>query len=170
MRALAIPYSSGGVELLNESWRATVSQRAETVVIALAGEYANSLVSPSRACKSAAKLVLPEGRVILLANPPALPETLLEILKNPAEPDEPVAKTESHSHAETDAPHAGATTKNAVYFRSPWEDDTVENLYCIPLNNEPEIRRAPEGGETYAILEGSAVRLPGCRMKQGHER
>lgn len=147
-----------GVELLNESWRATVSQRAETVVIALAGGAAQTPWSAlSRACKSAAKLVLPEGRVILLANPPALPETLLEILKNPAEPDELLRKLNRIRMPETDALHALVQlTKNAkVYFRSPWEDDTVENLYCIPLNNEPEIRRALEGGETYAILEGA---------------
>ncbi len=149
-----------GVELLNQHWRAVISpeQRAETVLVAMPGDEMNRpWQALARACKAAGELAVTDGRVILLTDLQQFPESLSELLVNCSGSDDVLRKLSRLKTPEANALHAlvHLTQQAKVYLQSGLEQDLVENLYCIPLGEEAEIRRALAGGESFALLAGA---------------
>lgn len=147
-----------GVELLNETWRADVPEQAETVLVALpAGEHLDHWAALTRTCQTAAKLVAPQGRVILLTSLQEIPPELAELIHATSDSDTLLRRLNKQRTPTAGALHAllKLARRAKVLLRSGWQEDLVEALDCIPLSDDQEVLRALAGGESYALLNGA---------------
>lgn len=147
-----------GVELVNEVWRSTITQRAETVIATVPGDEAsNSWHAFARACRAAAELVDDDGRVILMAQPGPLPEPLRELLAESLDDDKLQRRLNRVKTPAASALHAliSLAMRAKVFLYSSLEDDVVETLFCIPLRDSADAIRAIEQGDSYAVLDGA---------------
>ncbi len=147
-----------GVELLNETWRADVPEQAETVLVAVpAEEHLDHWGALARSCQTAAKLVAPQGRVILLTALPPLPAEIVELIHSTPDTNALLRHLNKQRTPVAGGLHAllKLTRRAKVLLRAGWQDDVVEALECIPLGDDQEILRALESGESYALLNGA---------------
>ncbi len=145
------------VSRLNSSWRSSVAEPAETVIVSVPSlESGDAWVSAARACRVAEKLVSDDGRVLLVTDLKDFPEGLQEAIQASGDSDE-VMRNLNRSKSPASravATLAGLASRYRVYLLSRLEQDIVENLFCIPLADTDELRSALQGGTSYAILDG----------------
>jgi nickel-dependent lactate racemase len=158
--------SPEGERLLDNRWRVTVDEPADTVVAAVSGNPAQQgFADLAQALAAATRVVKPEGRVVLLsrANPPLgrgaellrqadEPGEALDLLRHEVPPDLPAAFQ-----------WASAAQRGQVCLLSELPPDIVEELFCTPLDHAGQVQRLldrqgsylflPDAHKTMAVLE-----------------
>ncbi len=146
-----------GQALLDARWRGQVSQRADTVIAAVAGDpKRHGFVELARALACAARVVEPGGRIVLLtqAEPKLGPgAALLRKAENPAE-----ALTALQEHAPPDVAAAflwaSAVRRASLYLLSGLPEDVADELFAVPLERAGQVQRLLD------TREGSVLVIP----------
>jgi nickel-dependent lactate racemase len=140
--------------LLDRSWRPKIPRRADTVIVSLTGDPSDHTFDDlARAVVSAARVVRPEGRIVLLADtaPDLGParETLLRA-------DEPrLALAALEESAQPGSAPAILWAQSAAHARlsvlGGWSDETTEELFATPLDNLAQVQRLASTGDVLVL-------------------
>lgn len=144
-----------GAERQDAYWRVSVDDRPDLVVAAVAGSPERiTFQSLASAAATAARVVVPGGRIAILAE--AAPVLLegAEILRQTEEPSR-VAKV-LYKRKPDDWPAAAlwafAAESGHLFLASGFEDDVAEELYTTPLKSSAEVQRLIDMAERVLIL------------------
>lgn len=150
--------SKQGKTLLDESWRVSVDQRGETVLVAIPSSGdATNWDDLGAALDAAQKLVIQGGRIIVLSDLAAQPGAGIELIRasrsakaalqplRKAAPPDVLAATQLASAAEW----------ASIYLLSNIEPSIVEELFMTPLQNEQEATRLLETCDGCIVLAGA---------------
>jgi len=155
--------SEEGLRLYEARWRQTCADLADTVVATLSGDpRRHELRDLAFALDHAARVVQPEGRIILLSEAlprlgPAAellrkaddPGRALELLRQSPAPDRAAAEQ-----------WAGAARRAHIYLLSGLPEATAEELFVTPMEHADQLQRLVRGGGSYLLLEDADKALP----------
>lgn len=145
------------INLLDRYWRIQNKKRVETVVISLPTEPGCNLWHAiTRTCHAARSLVQAHGRVMLLTDLKELPRELIDPLTMCDDLSDALRLLNSLDSPEAKALHAmvSLAQSSRLYLLSELEPDLLENLYCIPLSSQDEMRKAIQGADSCSLLNG----------------
>ena len=144
-----------GQELLEESWRVTLDERVDFVVVAVeADEAGHGWPQLGAALETARRLVEKDGRILVLSQ---LDDSLtpgLEVLqasRTPRDALQPLRTSTPEDLVEA-TQIAKAVDWAKVYLLSHLDDDLVEDLFALPLGNEQEATRLIESADRMAVI------------------
>jgi nickel-dependent lactate racemase len=148
--------SAEGDRLLNARWQLTVPERADTVVASISGDPGRERFSDlARALASAARVVRPQGRIILLsqASPP-----LEAGIASLSQAEDPVRGLQALSESKPPDLAAAfqwvtAVAHAQVYLLSGLPAETAEGLFTVPLDDASQVQRLVEGVGSILVLE-----------------
>jgi hypothetical protein len=137
--------AQAGQKLLDENWRLSFDQRGETVLVAIpmtTGETTD-WEQLGAALEAARKLVMKEGRIIVLSNLAAAPTPGIEILRAHASARAALKPLRLESPPDVIAATQIATAADwaAVYLLSKLPGTQVEELFMTPLDHPMEVTR-----------------------------
>ncbi len=142
--------------LLDAAWRLEAAALADVVVASVSGDPARQTFADlAAAAASAARVVQPDGRIILLSQ--ARPDLAAEA-ETPLRADD-ASEALSRLRRKTtlaQAPAlrwAEAACRARVSLLSGLEDQTVEDLFATPLQNGGQAQRLLDAGGTCLFLE-----------------
>src|SRR5262249_41442247 len=144
-----------GLRLLDARWRVSVDVAADTVIASISGDPARQDFGDlARALAAAARVVKPEGRIVLLcrANPPLGPGA--ELLRHMDDPENALAQLRQQSLPDLAAAFqwASAAQHAALYLFSGLAADTAEELFTTPLEHARQVQRLASGPGTCLFL------------------
>jgi nickel-dependent lactate racemase len=140
-----------GEKLLDARWRGTVDLPAQTVVATMSGDPARQgFADMARALTCAARVVEPDGRIVLLCRAnPELGEGAA-ILRQTEEPHRAIKRLSERKPADLIAAlqWAKAASRAKIYMLSGLEQETAEELFATPLDHPGQAQRLldAEGG------------------------
>jgi nickel-dependent lactate racemase len=162
---VAGPVDTGeeGLRLCEARWGLTVADLADTVVATLSGDpRRHEFGDLARALTHAARVVQPEGRIILLSQAlPRLgpgaevlrqaddPGRALELLRKAPAPDRAAAQQ-----------WAAAARRAQIYLLSGLPEATAEELFVTPMEHAGQLQRLVRGAGSYLLLEDADRALP----------
>jgi hypothetical protein len=145
-----------GRRLLDASWRWEAPALADVVVAALSGDPSRqSFADLAAAAACAARVVQPDGRIVLLSRtPPGLTAESATLLQG----DDAQSTMDSLRGRPTvqQIPAwrwAGAACRARLFLLSGFEDQTVEDFFATPLQNGAQVQRLLDAGGTCLFLE-----------------
>lgn len=158
--------SQEGLRLLDASWRHTVPFAADLVVATISGPPERPRFADlAAALACAARVVQPDGRIILLtrASPDLGPGS--EMLSKSDEPQDALQQLRRNLRPEL-APAlqwTQAASQAHLSVLSNWPDETVEDLFAGPLSDPGQVQRWLDRGGTCLFLEDAhkMLVLPG---------
>jgi nickel-dependent lactate racemase len=142
--------------LLDARWRVTAAQPADVVIAGLSGDPArHTFADLARAAACAARVVRPDGRIVLLtqANPDTTPETAF--LMEMEEPQAALKRLHKEPSLEMIAAlqWANAATRARLYLLTAWPDERVEELFATPLEHAQQAQRLIDAGGLCLVLD-----------------
>ncbi len=148
-----------GRETLSERWTVSLPDRVETVVVAVdedAGGHGWNQIAAALAV--AKRLVVRDGRMIVLSQLAQSPGEGLEILRRAEEPRNAFRPLRQIGPADLVAAtqFAQAVDWGRVYLLSRLDSDLVEDLFCVPIENAAEVSRLLAADEESCVFVGSA--------------
>jgi nickel-dependent lactate racemase len=145
-----------GIRRQDARWRATVASRAETVIAAVSGDPQRiDFAALAWAVATAARVVQPDGRIVLLTT--AAPELAegAEILRQAEDPA--AAERMMRKRKPDDWPASSLWTFAAKQARlmvaAGWPDDLIEDLFATPLRHVAELQRLIDAADSLLILQ-----------------
>jgi nickel-dependent lactate racemase len=144
---------------LSDLWTVHVADRVETVVVAVeedAGGHGWNQVASAVAL--AKRLVSRDGRIIVLSQLEAAPGEGIEMLRRAEEPRDAFRPLRQIAPADLIAAtqFAQAVDWGRVYLLSRLDSDLVEDLFCVPIENEAEVARLLAADDESCLFIGSA--------------
>lgn len=141
---------------LDVRWRQTVARPADLVIAGVSGDPArHTFADLAAAAASAARVVRPDGRIVLLtrANPEFDAATTL--LTEMVEPQRALKRLHKEPSLEMTAAlqWADAANRARLYLLSAWPDERVEELFATPLQHVRQAQRLLEAGGTCVVLD-----------------
>jgi nickel-dependent lactate racemase len=132
------------VRLLNARWRLSIDALADMVVAGVSGDPEHQdFAALSGALACAARVVKPEGRIILLtqAQPSFGPAS--ELLRQAEDPGEALHLLRRHGLANMAAAFqwASAAQRATIYLLSRLPAETAEELFTVPLEHAGQVQR-----------------------------
>lgn len=146
-----------GQQLLNQIWKVTTVELADTVVAALSGDpKRHQFAELAAAAACAARVVQPGGRIVLLSQ--ARPKlgvgaTLVRQAESPAEALKVLAQNPPADMAAA-FQWASAAERASLYVLSELPQDAVEDLFATPLTHAEQVQRLLE------VAKGTCLLLP----------
>jgi nickel-dependent lactate racemase len=147
--------SSAGQRLLDAYWRVEVERAADVVVAGISGDPANhTFLDLARAFACAARVVKPNGRIVLLTE--AAPELgrSAEIMRLTEDPGKTLSILSEEKPADHEAgflwAHAAQKAKLCLLSRLP--DEVTEELFAVPLASVRDVERIVSGDVTCLFL------------------
>jgi nickel-dependent lactate racemase len=146
---------SEGRRLLDARWRVTVDAPADTVIAALSGDASrHTFADFARAAAAASRVVKSAGRIVLVtgAAPTLGPGT--ELLRQAEDAgralhllseNKPVGMAAAFQWAQ-------ARQQAGIYLLSRLPDETVEELFAVPLEHASQVQRLVSSGGTCVFL------------------
>jgi nickel-dependent lactate racemase len=133
-----------GQRLLDARWRVRVDRPADTVVVSLSGDPArHDFADLARALGCAARVVKPNGRIVLLseAGPDLGPGA--ELLRQAEDPAGALKLLHHHKPPEMAAlfQWASAAQRAALFLLSRLPGETAEELFTTPLDHAGQVQR-----------------------------
>lgn len=170
-----------GRRLLDAAWRWDTPELADVVIASVSGDPARQTFADlAAAAESAARVVQPDGRIILLSQTrpdlAAASETLLRADDAPAALGRLRRKTTLEQVPALR--WAGAAGRARVSLLSGLDDDTAEGLFATPLQDAAQVQRLLDAGGSCLFLEDAHKALtvpptthapPSRRGRHGHE-
>jgi nickel-dependent lactate racemase len=141
---------------LDARWRRTVMRRPDVVLAGVSGDPArHTFADLAAAAACAARVVRPDGRIVLLtqAAPDADPSTAL--LTSVDEPQAVLKKLHKEPSLGLTAAlqWADAASRAHLYVLSAWPDERVEELFATPLENAHQAQRLIDAGGACLVLD-----------------
>jgi len=158
---------------LDARWRLAVSRRADLVVVTLTGDPTrHTFADWAAAVGCAARVVEPNGRVVLLAR--GRPEfgPAVELLRNAEDPEQVLQHLRREQTLEMlpALRWSTAASQARLYVLSGLPDETVEELFATPLQHAGQVQRLlddcasclflEDAHRTLAVVEEAAVLEP----------
>jgi nickel-dependent lactate racemase len=144
-----------GQELLDETWRVTLDERIDFVIIAVeADEAGHGWSQLGAALETARRLVEKDGRILVLSqlDSPLTPGLeLLQASRTPRDALQPLRQSTPEDLVEA-TQIAKAVDWAKVYLLSNLEDALAEDLFAVPLGNEQEAARLIESADRMAVI------------------
>jgi nickel-dependent lactate racemase len=133
-----------GIRLLNANWRVSVDRLADLVVAGIAGDAnRHSFADLAAALAAAARVVKPQGRIVLLtqASPP-LGEGA-DLLREASDPEQALDLLRSQSPSDIAAAYlwACAAQRATIYLLSGLPGEVAEGLFTTPLKDAGQVQR-----------------------------
>jgi nickel-dependent lactate racemase len=145
-----------GQRLLDARWRLTLAQRPRTVLAALSGDPARQgFADLARAAACAARIVAPDGRIVLLTQAqPALDEAA-ELLRRAEEPAAALDLLLRQHPAGMAAAFqwASAARQAKIYLLSGVAPETAEELFAVPLEDAGQVQRLLGGDGPCLVVD-----------------
>jgi nickel-dependent lactate racemase len=136
--------SEEGRRLLDQRWRWTVAEPAAVVLAAVSGDPCrHDFGTLAQALASAARIVEPGGRIVLLTQVKPDVQGTTDLLRDADTPREALDQLKRHKGQEMAAAYlwASATEKAKVYLLSGLPGETAERLFTTPLERASEVER-----------------------------
>ncbi len=136
-------------------WRFAVSQAADLVVAAVAGDPDSTrFLDLAKAAMTAARVVAPHGRVAILST--AAPEledgaTMLRGIDDPTRAAKKLAKKNPPDLVAATL-WAFAAGQASLFLASGWEEDIVEELFATPLESAGELQRLIDAARNVLVI------------------
>jgi nickel-dependent lactate racemase len=167
------------LRLLNAEWRVGVDAPADMVVAGISGNPNHHTFSDlGEALACAARVVKPQGRIVLLSR--ALPSlgAGAELLRQADDPAQALRLIRKNGPADMAAAFAWASAaeRAAIYLLSALSSEVAEELFAIPLDHSGQVQRLldaagsclflPDAHKTLAVVangsrgQGPRVRGP----------
>jgi nickel-dependent lactate racemase len=148
--------STEGLRRVEARWRVTVTEPVQTVLASVRGDPARQTFGDlGRALASAARVVEPGGRIILLSQ--AAPELVpgADILRRTDEPEEALRllATEKPRVALDAFLWASVAQRAQIYLLSGWPRATTEELFAVPLDHAGQVQRLLDRARALLVLE-----------------
>jgi nickel-dependent lactate racemase len=148
--------SAEGQRLLDARWRLELDRQADVVVAGVGGDPArHDFADLARALACAARVVRPNGRIVLLtASDPPLGEAAA-FLREAGDAERALGRVQEYTGADREAAFewASAAEQARVYLLSKLPGDVAEELLVTPLESAGQVQRVVSGA-------GSCVFLP----------
>jgi hypothetical protein len=144
--------------LLDQSWRVSLDQRCETVLIAIptsGGE--TNWEDLGAALEAARKLVVHGGRIIALSDLAATPGPGIDLIRNSRSAKgalQPLRKSGTPDILSA-SQIAAAADWASIYLLSRVESQVVEETFMTPLENEREVSRLLDTCDGCVVLAGA---------------
>jgi nickel-dependent lactate racemase len=145
-----------GLRLLNARWRVTVDGPADTVIASVSGHAGrHTFADLAAALACAARVVRPDGRLVLLSQAGPTLGAGAELLRQADDPGEALNQLRRQMPADMAAAFqwASAAQVARIYFLSDLPSETAEELFTVPLDQASQVQRLLRG-------EGSCLFLP----------
>jgi nickel-dependent lactate racemase len=143
------------LRLLNARWRLSVAQLADAVIASVSGateSHGSAELGKALAC--AARVVKPQGRIILLTQ--AEPESAagMELLQQAEDPTHAISLLRRHGPPDMAAAFqwASAAQRATIYLLSRLPPEKAEELFTVPLEHAGQVQRLLGGGATCLFL------------------
>jgi nickel-dependent lactate racemase len=147
--------SAEGQRLLDARWRESVVEPATTVVAGVSGDPARQdFADLARALANAARVVQPNGRIVLLTEVTPHTDAAVEMLREAEDPAEVLDEVRRHQTADLLAAlqWASAAQKAKIYLLSGLDADMAEELFATPLDNASQAQRLLSADGSCLIL------------------
>jgi len=136
--------ASEAQRLLDARWRKAVDRPAETVVAGVAatpGQPGFAQLASALAC--AARVVQPDGRIVLLSDTGAAPGPGADLVRQAEDPDRALNLLRQHKPPDMAAAFQWATSvrRASVYLLSGLAAETAEELFTTPLDYAGQVQR-----------------------------
>lgn len=153
-----------GRTLLDESWRIQVDQRGETALVSIATgpDETTSWEQLGDALDAASRLVIREGRIIVLSDLAADPGPGMEMLRSSRSAKaalQPIRK-ESPPDLVAASQIAAAADWASVYLVSRLPAQLVEESFMTPLDNDREVTRLLATCDGCIVVAGAQHAYP----------
>ncbi|MFO0865385.1 MAG: lactate racemase domain-containing protein [Gemmataceae bacterium] len=149
-----------GERALDRSWRREVAEPADVVVASLTGDpHRLTFADLSRALANAARVVRMGGKIVLLTEASPSPGSAIEILSRSDDPGLAVRRFQKEMPDEAEAGFLWATaaTHAKLYVLSGMPEETVEEMFAVPLQHATQTQRILAGA-------GSVILLPDAHL------
>jgi nickel-dependent lactate racemase len=158
------------LRLLNARWRLSVDKLADIVIAGVSGDPDNhSFAVLSEALACAARVVKPQGRIILLSQ--AEPElgAATEYLCQAEDPGQALGLLGQHAPPGTAAAFqwASAAERATIYLLSRLPAETAEELFTVPLEHAGQVQRLLGSAESCLFLSDAHKTLAVATGPQG---
>jgi hypothetical protein len=162
--------SGEGQRLLDARWRQTVVQPADTVLASLSGNPArHDFAALARALACAARVVQPNGRIVLLSQTAPTLGAGADLLRQADDPRRALDLLRQNNPPDRAAAFqwASAAERAQIYLLSGLPGEIVEGLFAIPLEHAGQVQRLLETEGTCLFLEDAhkALAVMAARMK-----
>jgi nickel-dependent lactate racemase len=157
------------LRLLNMRWRLTVDKLADVVVAGVAGDWdGHGFAALSAALACAARVVKPQGRIVLLSQAKPMLTLAMEMLSQAEDPTQALGLLRRHAPTGMAAAFqwASAAQRATVYFLSQVPVETAEELFTVPLEHAGQVQRLldnaesclffPDAQKTLAVTTGAS--------------
>ncbi len=147
--------SAEGQRLLDATWRLHVDRPADVVIVGLSGAPAQqTLTTVARALGTAARVVQPGGKIVLLTEATPDHNPIGELLRRAESPREVLAHLQRAKTPDLAAalPWASAAQHAHIYLLSRLDDDTAEEMFVTPLQHARQVQKL--------LTDGSCLLLP----------
>ncbi|OWK34740.1 lactate racemase domain-containing protein [Fimbriiglobus ruber] len=144
-----------GVRRQNARWRGTVEDRPDLVVAAVAGAPERTdfhALAAAVAC--AARVVQPDGRIVLLTTAAPPLEEGAELLRRAGDPDKVDRLLQKRKPDDWPAAAlwAFAARQASLFVASRWAEDVTEELFATPVASAAEVQRLIDAAERVLII------------------
>jgi nickel-dependent lactate racemase len=147
--------SAEGQRLLDARWHVDVQQAADLVVAGIGGDPAGqTLADMARALACAARVVKPQGRIVLLcAVEPHLGSAMDAILQGET-PEAVLRVLEEHAAPDMQAAFqwASAVHQASVYLLSGLPAETAEEMFTVPMDHAGQVQRLLDAAASCIVL------------------
>jgi nickel-dependent lactate racemase len=155
--------SEEGQRLLDARWRTAIAKPVDVVVAGMGGNPArHDFADMARALAAAARVVRPNGKIVLLTQ--AEPElgAGTALLRQVEEAGEALALLREHKPPDSAAAFqwASAAQRASIYLLSRLSNEVAEELFTIPLDRAGQVQRLLNDAPSYLILADAHKALP----------
>jgi nickel-dependent lactate racemase len=151
----ALDSTAAGHQLLDARWRVEVDQRADVVVAGLGGNpHRHGFAEFANALANAARVVKPEGRIILLTDSAPDLGPAAEILRGAGDSAQVLRRLGKERFPGRESAYQWASAADAatVYLLSKLPLEEAEDLLTIPLARAEEAQKLLASGKSLLVL------------------
>ncbi len=143
------------LRLLNARWRLSVDKLADLVITGVGGDpdsHSFAVLSEALAC--AARVVKPQGRIIVLSQAEPVLGANTELLSQAEDPGQALGLLERHAPPGMAAAFqwASAAQRATIYLLSRLPAETAEELFSVPLEHAGQVQRLLGSAESCLFL------------------
>jgi nickel-dependent lactate racemase len=143
------------IRLLNARWRASLDGLADTVIAGISGDPGrHTFADLAAALACAARIVRPEGRILLLTD--ALPNLGpgAELLRQIDSPQEALKLLRQQAPLDMAAAFqwASAAQRATIYLLSKLSTEIAEELFTTPLDHPSQVQRLLQQAKSVAVV------------------
>ncbi|MFL5242151.1 MAG: lactate racemase domain-containing protein [Gemmataceae bacterium] len=142
--------------LLDAHWRISVPERADLVIAGVSGTPAwHSFADLGHALACAARVVRPDGRIILLSQATHALEHGAELMRQAEDPQQALALLKQNKPPDMSAAYQWllAAQQARIYLLSGLPGETAEELFTVPLESAAQVQRLIGPSDKVLFLE-----------------